>query len=476
MTPKMNLLSPNDTERIVEQAIRGLGTTGVLVENDQALALLVGAGQRIDNGRVWLTETVIRNALSTAPSDVIVYDRQGQPGLDLGGDRVHFDPGSAAVYILDPKTRRHRQPTTQDCAHLAWVTQACKHIAAQSTGLVPADVPPVMGDRIRLFIALANSTKPVITGTFSKDAFNVMRDMLIAVRGSAEALRDKPLAIFDCCPTPPLKWSDLTCQAVIDCAGAGIPVQFISMPLGGATAPVTLREMVVQHCAETLSGIVIHQLAKPGAPLIYGGCPSAFDMRHGTTPIGAIETMMVDVAYSQVGKHLGLPTHAYMALSDAKTPDWQAGAETAMGAILAVQAGINLVSGPGILDFIKCQSLEKLVLDNEACGAALRWAKGISQDSADSAVELLGMVVEEGQFLGNRHTRKNFRKELSFPGPTIDRSSYDDWERRGAVDAHDVAAAEVQRILDKGNPVPLADDVQGELDRLIGEEQARLGL
>ena len=187
------------------------------------------------------------------------------------------------------------------------------------------------------------------------------------------------------------------------------------MPLAGATAPVTLREMVVQHCAESLSGVLIHQLADPGAPIVFGGSPSAFDMRHGTTPMGAIETMMVDVGYAQVGKHLGLPTHAYMGLSDAKGVDYQAGLESGLGAVLAALAGINMVSGPGMLDFESCQSLEKLVLDNEACGMALRLVQGISHDSAGEAVELLRQLVESGSLLGHPHTRDALPRRAADP-------------------------------------------------------------
>ena len=102
--------------------------------------------------------------------------------------------------------------------------------------------------------------------------------------------------------------------------------------------------------------------------MLWGGSPAVFDVRYETTPMGAVETMMLDCAYSEIGERLGLPTQGYIALCDAKLLDAQAGLETAMGATLAALAGINSVSGPGMLDFESCQSLEKLVVDNEICG------------------------------------------------------------------------------------------------------------
>jgi trimethylamine--corrinoid protein Co-methyltransferase len=337
-------------------------------------------------------------------------------------------------------------------------------------------VPEAMQDRFRLAVALGNSRKPVVTGTFAKDAFGVMHAMLVAVRGSADALRERPLAVFDCCPSPPLKWSDLTCQALVDCARAGIPAELVSMPLSGATAPVTLRETVVQHCAESLSGVVIHQLAAAGAPIVWGGSPAAFDMRHGTTPMGAIETMMIDVGDAQVGKRLGLPTHAYMCMSDAKAVDFQCGAESSAGAVLAALAGINLVSGPGMLDFESCQSLEKLVLDNELCGMALRLVRGVDHGSAPEAVDLLRQVVELGSFLGHPHTRSHFRTELYIPGALVERRSYGDWEAAGGADGWSAAAARVREIVARGNPAPLDDQVGREIDTLLVAEARRLGV
>ncbi len=473
--PRVELFNTEQVEGIVGDALRALETVGFFVENEEALGLLRASGRRVEGQRVFAGEEPVRAAVASAPRSFTVFDRDGVPAIELGGDAVQFDPGSAAIWFLDPTAGR-RTPINADLAHLAWVTEACRNIAGQSTGLVPGDVPEAMGDRWRLYVALANSRKPIVTGTFRKDAFPVMKAMLAAVRGGERALADRPLAIFDCCPTPPLKWSDLTCQALMDCARAGIPAELVSMPLAGATSPVTLREMVVQHCAESLSGVLIHQLARPGAPIIFGGSPSAFDMRHGTTPMGAIETMMVDVAYAQVGKHLGLPTHAYMGLSDAKGTDYQAGLESGLGAALAALAGINVVSGPGMLDFESCQSLEKLVLDNEACGMALRLVRGVSHGSASEAVALLGQLVESGSLLGHRHTRANFRSELFIPGPGIDRASFGDWEKAGSREAKSAAADEVAKILSRGNPAPLAEARQVELDGLVRREAKRLGV
>ena len=245
----------------------------------------------------------------------------------------------------------------------------------------------------------------------------------------------KPLAIFSCCPTAPLKWSHATSANLMDCARAGIPVEYIAMPLSGFMAPVTLVGTLVQHTAETLSGIVLTQLVRPGAPALFGGSPAAFDVRYETTPMGAVETMMTDCAYSEIGKYLGLPTQAYIALSDAKLLDAQAGLETGVGATLAALSGINSVSGPGMLDFESCQSLEKLVLDNEICGMVRRMAAGIEAREDFPARPHFEELLRDKHLLIAKHTRKYLRKEHFFPGPVIDRAPPGPLARGGRDDA-----------------------------------------
>jgi trimethylamine--corrinoid protein Co-methyltransferase len=477
--PRIGWWTETARKRIVDDAKRILAEIGVFVENDEALALLDGAGACIDRKtrQVRIPAALVEKAVESAPSTVSLYNRRGEEVMHLGGDRVHFNPGSAALRIYDPKEKRARTPVTADLVRFVTLTDALPGLAAQSTGLIAGDVPNEIQDRYRLYIALRHSSKPVVTGTFRVDAFKPMHEMLSAVAGDAEKLRAKPMAIFDCCPSPPLKWSDLTAQALIDCARTGIVAELISMPLTGATSPVTLAGAVVQHCAESLSGVVIHQLAVPGAPIVYGGSPACFDMRKGTTPMGAVETMMIDGAYAEIGKHLGLPVQAYMALSDSKTVDYQAGMETAMGAIIAALSGINNISGPGMLDFESCQSLEKLVLDNEICRMALRLVDGIElRDDPVVPLELMREGIERKSFLSLAHTMKWFRKEAYFPDEVIDRNALDEWHKQGSKDAAARAAERVEKILAAHKPEPLDREVSSCLVDIMTAEAKRFGM
>lgn len=477
MRPKIRLLDDDLIEKIVAEAIELLCALGVEIHNEKVLSMLGDHGAQVDLGarHAVLTGDIIRKALDTVPGSFKLYDIHGGETHDFSGDRVYFTPGSAALHILDHRTKEIRKPTTDDYVHYAKIVSQLGNIASQSTALIPADVHPEISDSYRLFLSLLYCEKPIVTGTFTIEAFRVMKDLLLAVRGSEESLKEKPLAIFSCCPTSPLKWSDVTSQNVVDCAEAGIPVEFISMPLSGFMAPVTLTGTIVQHAAETLSGLVISQLVNPGTPVLYGGSPAIFDVRFETTPMGAIETMMIDCACSEVGKHLDLPTQAYISLSDAKRLDAQAGLESGIGAILAALAGINNVSGPGMIDFESCQSLEKLIVDNEICGMTYRLIEGIEPKEDFPAIPIFRELIEEQHLLISKHTRRYLKEEHFIPGPVIDRANRSRWKAEGGMTLEERAHQEVERLISSYSPPELSEETKGEIIRLMETEARRVG-
>jgi trimethylamine---corrinoid protein Co-methyltransferase len=466
--PKIEFLSPELVERIVDEGYALLERQGVFVENEEAMGLLKAAGARADESalRVRVDRRLVGECLTTTPPSVTMFDRSGEKSYIVGGDEIHFNPGSAAVSLLDHRTQKERKARTRDLVDFCRLVETLEHIHFQSTGLISADVPPAVSDCYRLYLGLLLSTKPVVTGTFRVEGFEPMKDLLAAVRGGEEELAAKPLAIFDACPSPPLKWSNLTAQSLIDSARAGIPSETISMGMTGATSLATIAGTLVQHVAESLSGLVICQLARRGAPVIFGGSPSSFDMRKGTTPMGAIETMMIDSAYAQIGKHLKLPTHAYMALSDSKVNDAQSGIETALGAALAALAGVNVISGPGMLNFESCMSLEKLAIDNEICGMAYRLVEGIAQREDPIALDKFEGYKPGATFLTHPHTRLWYRKEHTL-AKLMDRDPYEAWVMAGRTTTLDKAHKDVQERLGKYSLPPLPDSLRKELRKIM---------
>jgi len=476
--PTLQFLAPATVERVIDEAIALLQDPGVQVHAERALRLLGDHGAQVDReARVArIPALLVQRALDSAPKSFLLYDAAGRSAVHYGNNDVHFDPGSAAIEIIDYGATTSRAPLTADTVRYVKLADSLDAIDAISTALVCADVPQAAADLYRLFLVLLYGRKPIITGAFAVDTWHVMKDMLVAVRGSEAALADRPLAVFDVCPSPPLLWSEITCENLMDCARYRIPAELVSMPLTGATGPATLLGAVVQHAAENLSGIVIHQLSEPGAPIIWGGSPAAFDMRTGTTPMGAVETMMIDCAYAQVGKQLGLPTHAYLCMSDAKLVDAQCGLESGIGATLGALAGINMISGPGMLDFESCFSLEKLVIDAEIIGMAKRLIDGIAERETPIALDLIRQVGHAGKFLSTPHTRRWFRQELYIPSQVIDRDFRRGWEAKGSKDIVQRAHERAEALIAAYEPKDLPADVVRELEAITLRALQRAGM
>ena len=464
-------------DQIIAEAREVVCELGFEIHNGPVLDLLAAHGAKVDqddcNAR--LTPDLIDRALSSVPRSFKLYDVLGNETHDFQGNNVYFTPGSTALNILDNRSGEMRRPTTADYVHYVKVTNGLNHIASQSTALIPADVDDKISDSYRLYLSLLYGEKPVVTGAFTVAGFEVMKDFQLAVRGSEQELRAKPLTIFSACPTAPLKWSDVTSQNLVDCSRWSIPVEFISMPLSGFMAPVTLVGSLIQQTAETLSGVVISQLVNPGHAILYGGSPAVFDIRFATTPMGAVETMMIDCGNSEIGKYLGMPTQSYIAFSDAKQLDAQAGLESGIGAIMAALSGINSISGPGMLDFESCLSLEKLVVDNEICGMAYRLLRGIEPREDFPSIPLFEELRSKKHLLIAPHTRRHLREEITFPGPVIDRANRDRWIDDGKHSLMERAAKEVNRLVETYKPSRLPETTKQELTRLMQREAQRYG-
>ena len=473
MIPKLVLLDNSTVEKVLAEAFELIQTPGVRVA-PIAAELLAANGVSVADRVAHIPESIARRALQSAPREFDLFTRDGAAAVHYGGDDVHFDPGSSCLNILSPDTQAPRLACADDLAQLVKITEGLPEFAAQSTAMVCSDVPQEIGDFYRLFLVLWHSSKPVVTGAFSGPTLDAMLELLVADAGGHDALRKKPRAVFDVCPSPPLNWSDFASENIVRLARAGVPAEMVSMPLAGATAPVTLIGSVVQHAAECLSGLTIHQLAGPGSPIVWGGAPAIFDMSSAGTPMGAIETVMLNLACTQVGKHLGLPTHGYMVTTESKLVDAQAGMESATSAALGALAGINMISGAGMIDSLACHSLEKLVIDAEAIASARRLRCGIEVGFDSFATHMFSQVGLHGDFLKLKETRALFRSEQHFPSSLTHRGEIP--EGTAPDDMFSRARNRVRELLDSYSPPPIAPETESALMEVATRVASAAGL
>jgi len=471
-------LSTALVEQITSEAYGLLAEPGVYVHHREALTLLADAGAQVNFGTqlACIPEKVIQETLSTIPYGFSLYNLDGHPAVHYGGEQVQFAPGMGAVTLLADETGAQRQPQTTDFVRFIKLVEALTQYDAHSTAFVCRDVPDEIGDIYRLYLAMNFASKPILTSAFTKNGWRLMWEMLVAVLGGAAELAARPWMVFEVSPSPPLRWSEMACQHLMDCARKGLPVQLASRPISGVTAPITLASAAVQHTAENLSGLVLTQLAHPGAPVVWGGAPALADMRTGVLAMGDVSTWLLNSAFAQVGRSLGLPTHASLGSSDAKTLDFQAGMEACGSIFLAALSQVNLVTGAGMIDFLRCQSFEKLVMDADLIGMARRLNTGIEAREDPIALDKMRQAPHRAEYYTDAHTRKWFKHELFVPSEVVDRLSLDAWRQRGGNSIYQRATDQVHRRLKAYRSNSLSDDVRAELRKMIAHAAAKSGL
>jgi trimethylamine--corrinoid protein Co-methyltransferase len=294
-----------------------------------------------------------------------------------------------------------------------------------------------------------------------------MAEMMQLFRADRADLIARPMSIFTITATGNFRYSEDSCQNLIDCVEAGIPVEIVPVTLMGLIAPVTTVGATVFHTVDVLAGITMAQVIRPGAPVLFGGAPATFHMKVASSPMAAIEAIQLDAAYIAVAKALELPCQSYMALSDGPILDAQAGAETFGSALVAALSGVNSVSGPGMLDFLLVFNLPKLVFDDEMCGQALRFVREIrvAEDLPVSA--LIDQLMADQHLIMADHTMAHWPTELYLPSPIVDRDNRENWLKAGGKDTYQRAVDEVERRLAAYRPVSTDPTIDAELQRII---------
>ncbi|MEZ4590077.1 MAG: trimethylamine methyltransferase family protein [Chloroflexota bacterium] len=470
MRPSLNIISPELIGQILDESKRILSEIGIEVRGPALRQRLLDYGLKLDAAgeRILFPANVVEWAIAAAPSTFALYDRAGNPYTELGGDKVHFVPGSSGLKVLDHRTGQTRLANTSDFVDYVRLTDGLEHIAYLATAFsTNDDIEAAVSDAWRLYLCLTNSQKPVVSGAFTEHGVPRMAEMMALFRQDRADLVARPMSIFTITATGNFRYSEDSCQNLLDCVEAGIPVEIVPVTLMGLIAPVTLVGATVFHTADVLAGLTMAQIVKPGAPVLFGGAPATFHMKAATSPMVAIEALHLDVAYTAVAKHLNLPTQAYMALSDGKFLDAQAGAETFGSALLAALAGVNSVSGPGMLDYVLVFSLEKLVVDNDLCGQALHFVREMKVQEDLPTVDLVRQLLDEQHLITAEHTLNHWPGSLYLPDGVIDRMNRENWQKAGSQTLAERAKTAVTQRLAAYTPIQTDPQLDAEMRRLI---------
>ena len=455
MRPTLNILSEEMIVRILDEAKRIMAETGMEIRGAEMRQRLLDHGLKTDASgeRILFPHDVVERAIETAPETFTLFDRDGNPHAELGGYNVNFVPGSSGLKILDHRTGETRLADSTDFVEYVRLADGLEHIGYLATAFsTNKDIEPQVSDAWRLYMSLVNSKRPVASGAFSAHGIPRLVSLLRMFRRDAAELAEKPMSVFTITATGNFRYGEDSCQNLLDSVEAGVPVEIVPVTLMGLIAPVTLVGALVFHCVDVLTGLTMAQIIRPGHPVLFGGAPATFHMKAASSPMAAIEAQHLDVAYVAIAKYLGLPSQAYMALSDGKELDAQAGGESFSSALLAALAGVNSVAGPGMLDFVLTFSLPKLVFDNEVCGQALHFCREIRILDDLPSGHLVDHLTREGHLITATQTLEHWPQELYLTDPVIDRTTRDTAEKTAPPSLVERAYEQVESRLAKYQP------------------------
>ena len=252
MRPTLKVLEDDLIGRILAEAKRILAEIGLEICGEALRQVMLEQGLKQDpaSGRVLFPPAVVEQAIADTPGKFILYDRDGHPHADLGGDRVHFVPSSSGLRMLDYGAKQTRLATTADFVNYIRLVDGLPHIAYPATAFSSNDIAPEISDAWRLYIVLTNSKKPVVSGAFTPQGVPRMAEMMQLFRSDKADLIARPMAIFTITPTGMFRYSEESCQNLLDCVAWGIPIEIVPVTLMGLIAPVTLVGATVMHVAD----------------------------------------------------------------------------------------------------------------------------------------------------------------------------------------------------------------------------------
>jgi len=464
--PTLRYLTKDQMDEIHYAGLEILERTGVQVYHEESLNLLRSAGAIVEGTLVRIPEFLVKKALVTVPSRIILANRDGKRCMFLEGRRSYFGTGSCCPYTIDPYTGKRRLGNKGDVANMAKVCDSLPNIDfTMSTNLVQ-DTYPEIGYIHEFDAMVRNSTKTIIMSLQDAQNTRDIIEMAETVAGGPEEFRKKCFLAVYSETTSPLRHSDDALGKVMVCAEKWVPIIHTVGQMAGATTPITMAGAIAQANAELLSVLVIHQLKQPGAPFLYGGTITPIDMRTMAHPYGAPEFHVFSACLTELGvDYYKIPVFSTGGCSDAKTFDQQAAAEATYSLLLESLAGGNLIHDIGFIDSGLTSSLAEIVFSNEVIELIKHVVRGVSFGEEETALDVIDRVGPGGHYLGEEHTLKNFRR--IFTPQLFTRESYDGWVNNGSKALGEKIDEKVRNILETYIPKELPEEIQNRLDNLI---------
>jgi trimethylamine--corrinoid protein Co-methyltransferase len=476
MRLKTQILSEEEQIRIHQESLRILTEVGVKFHGDKALSILEKHGARVDRETkiARIPRELVEQALQTAPKAFVLGARDPRYDYPLPSPVSRYCLDGTAAFAIDFHTGERRYGTRKDIENGVRVFQEMDMGVMTWAPTCASDAPAHSRALHEFFTLLKFSSKHCNHELHTYAQVPYLAAGLQAVLGSEAEIRRRNQYSLIYCPVAPLMHDGPMLEAYLELGQLGIPVMIMPMPVNGSTGPASLYSNLCLANAESLSSIVIFQLADPGRPLIYSSATGSLDFKNGAYLGGSPEMGLQSAGLTVMGQYYGLPSTSAGCTSDAKQPGPEAILDKLITTIPPVLAGSDIIVGFGEIESDQVLILEQIVVDNELAHLVERMYSGIDINENKNYFEDLAALGPGGNFLKARSTRLAARSDEFYRSDLVDHHPYEGWLKLGKPDIYSNARKKVEEIL--AGPVvdPLPESVLSELDELLGRADREL--
>jgi trimethylamine---corrinoid protein Co-methyltransferase len=473
--PSLTLLDESAKRLVHERTLQILATVGVKYSSVRALDVLAAAGADVDRESLSakLPPELVEACIARAPRTVVLAGRDPARDIVLDGSRTWLSLDGTGSNTLDMSTGERRLSTSADVIASTRVADALDEVGVVWATVSPCDSAPNVEVLEQLALLLRNTGKHIQPEVQRAEEVPFVMDMLAAAAPGGRWDPERPIFSVVYCPVSPLQHEREMLEACMDLVERGVPMAIYTLATCGATAPVTQAGGVLQTNAEILSAIVLFELVRPGAPVIYTSDCGVLDMRSGTYASCGPEAMLMNVALVEMARHYGLPVSATGLTSDTRDYSAISGFEGGASAMLSTLTRPDVLIGAGLIDSAQTLYLPKLVLDAEFVRQCLAVQRGFAVDDDHLLADLIGEIGPGGHFLAAKQTRRFMRAGDLYQPQAYQRVSYDQWKAAGVTDVERAHEA-VDQILSTHEVAPLPAGAEQRFDDIIAAASAAL--
>jgi len=469
MQMQCSFLSDSEKQRIHEDTLKILSGVGVKFLSPKALKLLANNGAIIDRESMIarISSSMVEQALKTAPKSFVLGARNPAFNFNMPSTYTGYTLDGAATFAIDFETGERRPAITKDLIASLKIFEEMPLGTVVWPNVVLDDIQLSSDDIRTTFLSLINSSKHIQHELHRQEEIPYIMEGLAAILGSEDEIKKRKIFSVCYCTIPPLTHDAEMCETCLELVKYHIPILPYPMPACGSTGPASLYSDIAVANTESLSALVLFQMAEPGTPIIYGSAAGIMNFSSGSFLEGAPESTLINGALGAMAKFYGLPGTQAGCLTDSKSPGVQAIMEKMTSAMPLVLSGVDVINGIGEIETSQLLIQEQIVVDHEIARVCKRMKDGVDVCDAKNYFEDIATVKPGGHFLMEPSTLEACRSDEFLMPALFDRNTRDQWLELGKPEVYPKAREKVEEILAAPQKNPLPDKIIGKLEDIL---------